>query len=57
MTKEKNIEMDKWEELRNTIQEMHDNNSDKPDVVTAMQFLLNLMEVKDGRQSIGMDDE
>ena len=41
--------MNKLEELRNTIQEMHDNNSDKPDVVTTMQFLLNLMEVKDGR--------
>lgn len=41
--------MNKWEELRNTIQEMYDNNSDKPDVVTTMQFLLNLMEVKDGR--------
>lgn len=48
-------EMNKWEELRDTIQEMHDNNSDKPDVVTAMQFLLNLMEVKDGRRGTGMD--
>lgn len=49
--------MNKWEELRNTIQEMHDNNSDKPDVVIAMQFLLNLMEVKDGRRRTGMDGE
>ena len=49
--------MNKWEELRNTIQEIHDNNSDKPDVVTVMQFLLNLMEVKDGRQRTNMDGE
>lgn len=41
--------MDKWDKLRSTIQEMHDNNQDKPDVVTAMRFLLNLMNVLDGR--------
>lgn len=41
--------MDKWEELRITIKEMHDNNLDKPDVVTVLRFILNLMEVKDGR--------
>ena len=41
--------MDKWDKLRISIQEMHDNNQDKPDVVTAMRFLLNLMDVLEGR--------
>ena len=41
----------KWESLRKTIQELHDNNQDKPDVVEAMHFLLNLMDVKDGEDS------
>lgn len=42
--------MGKFEELRKTIQELHDNNQDKPDVVTAMHFLLNLMDVLDSKE-------
>ena len=41
----------KWEELRETIQEIHDNNSEKSDVITVTQFLLNLMEVLDGKKT------
>lgn len=41
--------MGKWEELRETIQDLHDNNQDKPDVVMAMHFLLNLMDVLDSK--------
>ena len=39
--------MDKWMELKETIQELHDNNSDKPDVENVTRFLLNLMNVKE----------
>ena len=44
--------MDKWTELRETIQELHDNNPDKPDVVSTMHFLLNLMHVLDTKEKI-----
>lgn len=39
--------MDKWEELRKTIQELKENNADKEEVVLVLKFLLNLMDVKD----------
>ena len=42
--------MDKWEELRETIQELHENNADKPDVENVARFLLNLMNVLDGKE-------
>ena len=42
---------DKWEELRETIQEIHDNNAEKSDVITVTQFLLNLMDVLDEKKS------
>lgn len=41
--------MDKWTQLRETIQELHDNNADKPDVEEITRFLLNLMKVLDGK--------
>ena len=41
---------DKWQELRATIQELQDNNPDKPDVVSTMHFLLNLMHVLDTKE-------
>lgn len=40
----------KWEELRETIQELHENNADKPDVENVTRFLLNLMNVLDGKE-------
>lgn len=42
--------MDKWQELRETIQELYDNNQDKPDVENVTRFLLNLMDVLDGKR-------
>ena len=42
---------DKWEELRETIQEIHDSNAEKYDVITVTQFLLNLMDVLDGKKT------
>lgn len=42
--------MNKWDELRNEIQELHDNNQDKPDVVALTQFLLNFMNVLDNKE-------
>ena len=39
--------MDKWEELRETIQELKENNTDKEEVVLVLKFLLKLMNVKD----------
>ena len=45
--------MDKWEELRETIQELHENNADKPDVENVTRFLLNLMNVLDEQEQIG----
>ena len=42
--------MNKWDELRNVIQELHDNNKDKQDVVTSMHYLLNLMRVLDEKE-------
>lgn len=41
--------MGKWTQLRQTIQELHDNNADKPDVKEITRFLLNLMKVLDGK--------
>ena len=42
--------MDKWTQLRETIQELHDNNADKPDVAEVTRFLLNLMQVLDSKE-------
>ena len=38
---------DKWAELRETINELHEENADNPDVENVTRFLLNLMDVKD----------
>ena len=43
--------MDKWEKLRETIQGMHENNADNPDVENVSRFLLNLMDVLDGKHN------
>ena len=40
---------EKLEELRETIQELHDNNLEKPDFVLVTKFLLNLMVVMDNQ--------
>lgn len=45
--------MDKWNELRETIQELHDNNTQKPDVESTTRFLLNYMEVLDEQEAAG----
>lgn len=45
--------MDKWNELRETIQELHDNNTQKPDAESVLRFLLNYMEVLDEQESVG----
>jgi len=37
----------KWTELRKEIQELHENNADKPDVENVTKYLLNLMSVLD----------
>ena len=47
---QKELTMDKWTELRETIQELHENNQDKPDVENVTRFLLNLMDVLDGKR-------
>lgn len=39
--------MDKWTELREEIQELHENNADKPDVENVTKFLLNFISVLD----------
>ena len=39
----------KWTELRETIQELHDVHKDNPDVELMTRFLLNLMDVLDGK--------
>ncbi len=39
--------MDKWTELRETVQELHENNSDKPDVENVTKYLLNFISVLD----------
>ncbi len=44
--------MDKWEELRETIQELKENNADKEEVVLVLKFLLNLMDVKDEQDKL-----
>ena len=43
--------MDKWTELRKTLQELYENNADKPDVENVTRFLLNLMDVLDGKRN------
>lgn len=45
--------MDKWNELREMIQELHDNNAQKPDVESTTRFLLNYMKVLDEQESAG----
>lgn len=42
--------MDKWEELRKTIQELHDENASNEDIENVTRFLLNLMRVLEERQ-------
>ncbi len=37
--------MDKWDELKATIQELYDNNQDNGDVLAILHYLLNLMRV------------
>lgn len=44
--------MDKWEEMRETIQELKENNADKEEVVFVLKFLLNLMNVIDEHDEI-----
>ena len=39
--------MDKWTELHEEIQELHENNADKPDVENVTKFLLSFMSVLD----------
>lgn len=39
--------MDKWTELREEIQELHENNADKPDVENVTKYLLNFISVLD----------
>lgn len=39
--------IDKWTELRETIEELHENNLDKADVENVTRFLLKLMDVLD----------
>ena len=41
--------MDKWENLRETIKELHENNEEKIDVEIITRFLLNLMDVLDSQ--------
>ena len=36
-----------WQELRETIQELHDENTDKPDVENVTKYLLNFISVLD----------
>lgn len=45
LKREKRKTMNKWDELKETIKELHDNNNDKPDVENVTRFLLNLMRV------------
>lgn len=39
--------IDKWTELREEIQELHENNADKPDVENVTKYLLNFISVLD----------
>ena len=41
------VNIDKWTELRNEIQELHENNADKPDVENVTKYLLNFISVLD----------
>lgn len=45
------LPFDRWAELKEDIQELHDNNQDKQDVSTVLHFILNLMDVKEKRPS------
>lgn len=47
------ITMDKWEDLRELINEIHDSNHDKPDVETVTRFLLNYMNILDEQEDLG----
>ena len=42
--------MEKWEELRETIKELHEVNKDKSDIETVTRFLLNYMDLLDSRE-------
>lgn len=42
--------MDKWERLKQSIQEMHDNNQDKSEIKQILHFLLNLMSAMETRE-------
>ena len=41
---------DAWGELKETIQELHGNNADKPDVENVTRFLVNLMNVLEEKE-------
>ena len=41
------VPIDKWTELREEIQELHENNADKPDVENVTKYLLNFISVLD----------
>lgn len=41
--------MDKWEKLRMSVLELHENNSEKEDVEAVTKYILNLMDVLDGK--------
>jgi len=42
---------DKWQELREAIQWIHECHAEDADVETVTQFLLNLMDVLDGKKT------
>lgn len=42
--------MDKWTELRETIQELYENNKNNGGVLAILHYLLNLMDVLDGKE-------
>ena len=44
---EKNAYEERWNELKETIEELRDNNLDKEEVARVLKFLCNLMEVID----------
>lgn len=41
--------MDKWEKLRLSVLELHENNSEKEDVEAVTKYILNLMDVLEGQ--------
>lgn len=41
--------MDKWTEMRETIKELHESNAENKDIECVTRFLLNFMDVLDGK--------